>query len=218
MQRFVGKKAPTAPAPTLGDGVKMLEARGDTLEQRISKLDKELFEYKKQLKTAKGSAAANIKQRALNVLKRKKMLEKQRDSTAQQAFNLDQTAFTIETMKTTKQTVSAMKEGAKAMKQEFKTLNLDEIEDVQDDLADLMMDADEINDVMSRAWGVPDDVYDEDLDAELAGLDEEQFEAEEESETLPDYLKAAPDMPAVPTSKVQARAEPMTKNNLTEAL
>ena len=213
MHRFVGKKAPAAPAPTLGDASKTLEARTDTLDARIAKLDKELFEYKKQLKNAKGTAAAAIKQRAMGVLKRKKMLEKQRDSTAQQAFNLDQTAFTIESMKTTVQTVAAMKEGAKTMKKEFKAINIDKIEDVQDDLADLMLDAEEINDVMGRAWGVPDDVYEEDLDAELAALDEEQFEIEEET-GLPDYLKAAPDMPAAPEGavttepgKVAAKAE-----------
>jgi charged multivesicular body protein 5 len=210
MHRFVGKKAPTVPAPTLGEAAKTLEARSDTLDQRIAKLDKELFEYKKQLKTAKGSAAANIKQRAMGVLKRKKMLEKQRDSTAQQAFNLDQTAFTIESMKTTTQTVAAMKEGAKSMKKEFKSINIDKIEDVQDDLADLMLDAEEINEVMGRAWGVPDDVYEDDLDAELAALDEEQFEMEE-TDALPDYLKAAPDMPAVPVGNVHAAPEAASK-------
>jgi len=210
MHRFIGKKAPAAPAPTLGDAAKTLETRTDTLDQRIAKIDKELFEYKKQLKTAKGSAANAIKQRAMGALKRKKMLEKQRDSTAQQAFNLDQTAFTIESMKTTVQTVAAMKEGAKTMKKEFKAINIDQIEDVQDDLADLMLDAEEINDVMSRAWGVPDDVCEEDLDAELAILDEEQFELEEPNE-LPDYLKAAPDMPAVPSGKIESGPEPAAK-------
>jgi charged multivesicular body protein 5 len=212
MHRFVGKKAPTTPAPTLGEAAKPLEGRTETLDQRIAKLDKELFEFKKQLKTAKGSAQTNIKTRAMGVLKRKKMLEKQRDSTAQQAFNLDQTAFTIETMKTTAQTVSAMKEGAKTMKKEFKAIDIDKIEDIQDDLADLMLDAEEINDVMSRAWGVPDDVMEDDLDAELAALDEEQFEAEEETNALPDYLKAAPDMPAVPVGSVSGGAAPVMKN------
>jgi charged multivesicular body protein 5 len=195
MHRFVGKKVPKAPPPTLGDTAKTLEARTDTLDQRITKLDKELFEFKKQLKTAKGPAAAAVKQRAMGVLKRKKMLEKQRDGTAQQAFNVDQTAFAIESMKTTKQTVAAMKQGAKDMKKEYKTINLGEIEDIQDDMADLMLDAEEINEVMSRAWGMPDDVYEEDLDSELAALDDEQFA---ELEEAPDYLKAAKDMPAAP--------------------
>ena len=33
--------------------------------------------------------------------------------------------------------------------------------------------------VMGRAYGLPDDVYEEDLDAELAALDEDEFAVEE---------------------------------------
>lgn len=47
------------------------------------------------------------------------------------------------------------------------------MQDLQDDLADLMADAEEINEVMSRSYGVGMDVDDADLDEELAGLDDE---------------------------------------------
>lgn len=215
MHRLIGKKAPEVPAPTLGDATKTLEARADTLDQRILKLDKELAVYKKQLKTAKGTAQAALKQRALGVLKRKKMLEKQRDGASQQAFNLDQTSYAIESMKTTMGTVSAMKEGAKQMKKEFKALDIDKIEDVQDDLAELMFDVQEVDEVMGRAWGVPDDVDEADLDDELAALDDEilnELEDEQHEESVPDYLKAS-EMPSAPSgtpaAKVSTTAAPV---------
>jgi len=115
------------------------------------------------------------------------MLEKQRDGLAQQSFNLEQTAFTIDSLKSTKDTVAAMKEGSKVLKKEYKAINIGKIEDLQDDLADLMIDAEEINEVMGRAYGLPDDIDEGDLDAELAALDEDEFAVEEHDE-VPAYL------------------------------
>ena len=198
MHRLVGKKKPEAPPPSLSDASKTLMDRTDTLDGRIVKLDKELAVFKKQLEQAKTPAAKNaIKSRAMGVLKRKKMLEKQREGVAQQAFNVDQQAFAIDSLKNTVETVSAMKAGHDQMKREFKAVNIGKIEDLQDDMADLMLDAEEVNEVMGRAFGIPDELGEEDLDAELDALGDE-FDVGEEEE-VPDYLKAT-DMPAAPTA------------------
>lgn len=197
MQRFFGTKKPEVPAPTLQDAGKVLDERGEALESRIAKLDRELLGYKKQLKTAQGATKNAIRNRAVQALKRKKMLEKQRDSLMQQSFNVEQQAFAIESLKGTSSTILAMKEGAKTLKTQYKSINMNELEDLQDDMADMLMDAEEINDVVSRAYGLPDDVDEADLDAELAGLDEDlEFHVTEEDE-LPDYLKAS-EMPSAP--------------------
>ena len=47
-------------------------------------------------------------------------------------------------MKDTKDTVNAMKSGVKAMKKEFKNVNIEQIEDMQDELADMLEDANEV--------------------------------------------------------------------------
>lgn len=91
--------------------------------------------YKEQLKKAKGPTATNIKRRAMETLKRKKMYEAQRDQMAGQAFNVEQTQFAIESVKDTQTTVTAMKAAGKMLKKEHKKLNINEIEDMQDDLA-----------------------------------------------------------------------------------
>lgn len=64
-----------------------------------------------------------------------------------------------------------MKESTAVQKQEMQKLNLDHLEDLYDDLADLMADQEEIQDVMSRSYQVE---YDEsELMDELNELDEE---------------------------------------------
>ena len=92
------------------------------------------------------------------VLKRKKMYEAQRDQLAGQAFNVEQTSFAIDSVKDTLTTVDAMKAASKTLKTEFKKVDIDQIEDVQDDLADMMEDMNEVQDALGRSYGIGDDV------------------------------------------------------------
>merc|ERR1719434_211654 len=118
MNRIFGQKKAAPPPPTLSDASSKIDARTAALDEKIRKLDDELRRYREQMKKAKGPAATTLKKRALDTLKRKKMYEQQRDQLAGQAFNVEQAA-------------------SGALKQEFQNMNLDEIEDVQDDLAEM---------------------------------------------------------------------------------
>ena len=60
-----------------------------------------------------------------------------------------------QTLKDTKDTVNAMKSGVKAMKKEFKNVNIEQIEDMQDELADMLEDANEVQ-VTSVMDSLPD--------------------------------------------------------------
>ena len=53
-------------------------------------------------------------------------------------------------LKDTKTTVNAMKVGVKEMKKEFKNINIDQIEDMQDELGDMMEEANEIQESLGR--------------------------------------------------------------------
>jgi len=101
-----------------------------------------------------------------------------------------------------------MKESAKTLKTQFKKINIDKVEDMQDDLADLMEDSEEINEIMGRSYGLPDDVDEEDLDAELEALDDLDLEDLEDGEedAVPDYLKSS-SMPSAPTADVEGQDE-----------
>ena len=88
-------------------------------------------------------------------------------------------------MKDTQQTVTAMKAGVKQMKKEYKKINIDKVEDLQvfwseidkwfhlmieDELEDMMYEADEIQNVMGRSYGIGDDIDEAELEAEFDAL------------------------------------------------
>ncbi|KAI7695588.1 hypothetical protein SSS_00173 [Sarcoptes scabiei] len=113
-----------------------------------------------------------IKQKAMNILKQRKMYENQRNTLMQQSFNMEQTNMATQTLKDTQVTVEAMKLGVKEMKREYKKVNIDQIEDLQDDLADMMEDANEVQEALGRSYGMPE-VDEDELEAELEAINDE---------------------------------------------
>jgi charged multivesicular body protein 5 len=198
MRRLFGGSKPAAPPPSLEDATKRLDTRVTTLDEKIKKLDVELSGYKAQLaKTRPGTPANNaLKQKALRVLKQKKMYEAQRDQMMGQSFNMEQAYFATQTIQDTIQTVQAMKVGAQAMKQQFKQIKINEIENLQDDMQDLLDTNNEIQDILGRSYSLPTDVDEDDLDAELAMLQDELIA----EDSMPSYLKA----PSAPTENPSA--------------
>merc|ERR1719267_7379 len=121
MNRLFGQAKPAAPKPTMADVSASMEKRGDTLDTKIQKLDKELARYTDQLKKMKpGPAKQTVQKRAMAILKQKKMYEGQKEQTMNQQFNMDQIMFAQEGLKETATTVAAMKDANKALKKQFK--------------------------------------------------------------------------------------------------
>jgi charged multivesicular body protein 5 len=74
MRRVFGAKKNTEPPPSIQDASDRINKRGDSVEDKIKKLDVELCKYKEQLKkTRPGPAQEAVKARAMRVLKQKKM-------------------------------------------------------------------------------------------------------------------------------------------------
>lgn len=184
------------PKPTLGDAAKSMDNRVAALDTKIKAIDAELLRYKEQLKRANPTTKAGIQKRALATLKRKKMYESQRDSMVSQAFNIEQTAFAIETMQDTHIAVEAMKDATKTLQMEQQKISLDDIEDMQDDLFDLLEEQEEIQEIMGRNYATPDGIDEDDLEAELAGL-EDVFEGID----LEDSNTTKVSMPAQPADE-----------------
>merc|ERR1719181_578726 len=157
MNRMFGTQKPKAPRPTLQDAAGSMEKRGETLDQKIMKLDKELARYTDQMKAMKpGPAKTSVQKRAMTILKQKKMYEAQKEKTMNQQFNMEQIMFAQDTLKETAGTVSAMKDANKAMKKDFKKLNINQIEDMQDDMSDLLEQAEEIQSALGRSYATDD--------------------------------------------------------------
>nr|CAG4652195.1 EOG090X0EA1 [Triops cancriformis] len=194
MNRLFGRGKPKEPPPNLTDVISTVDARADNIEGKIAKLDAELKKYKDQMaKMREGPAKNTIKQKALRVLKQRKAYEAQATNLRQQSFNMEQTNYTTQTLKDTKSTVQAMQLGLKDMKREFKNINIDKIEDVQDELADMLEQADEVQEALGRSYGMPE-IDDDELEAELEALGDD-IGLDEDTSYLDDAMKApaAPD-------------------------
>merc|ERR1719267_438874 len=149
-----------------------------------------------------GPAKASVQKRAMGILKQKKMYEGQKEKTMNQQFNMDQIMMAQEGLKDTADTVSAMKDANKALKKQFKAININQVEDLQDDMEDLLEQAEEVQAALGRSYNT-DDVDEADLEAELAAMEDDPslfFSAETEGDATADYL----DLPATSTADVQA--------------
>ncbi|WRX11705.1 Snf7 family - like 4 [Theobroma cacao] len=105
MKRVFGVKKDKEPPPSIEDASDRINKRGDTVDEKLKKLDAELSRYKEQIKkTRPGPAQEAIKARAMRVLKQKRMYEGQRDMLYNQTFNLDQVSFAAEGLKDAQQT------------------------------------------------------------------------------------------------------------------
>merc|ERR1711997_347004 len=108
------------------------------------------------------------------------------------SFNMEQTHMATQSLKDTKTTVSAMKMGVQKMKKEFKNVNINQIEDMQDELGDMLEDANEVQEVLGRTYGMPE-IDEDDLEAELDALGDD-FALDDDTSYLDEAVKA-PDAP-----------------------
>lgn len=207
MNRLFGKSKPAAPAPALTDVIKSVDNRVETFDKKIQMLDAELFKYRELMKKMRDGPSKNsVQQKALRVLRQKKQYEQQRENLMQQSFNLDQTNFATQMLIETKGTVDAMKAGVKQMKQEYKNVNISEIEDLQDDLQDMMADANEIQEALGRSYGVPD-VDESELEAELEALGDE-LQKESDTSFLDEVVAPSTVPTSVPSVPASSSREP----------
>merc|ERR1719272_2269458 len=110
-----------------------------------------------------GPARQQEQKRAMEILKQKKMYENQREQTRNQQFNMDQVMFAQESLAETANTVGAMKDAIKA-------IDINQVEDMQDDMSDLLEQAEEIQSAMGRSYNTGD-IDEADLEAELAATE-----------------------------------------------
>ncbi|XP_004533419.1 charged multivesicular body protein 5 [Ceratitis capitata] len=194
MNRLFGKGKAKEPPPNLNDCIAGVDSRASSIEEKVTKLDNELRKYREQMsKMREGPAKNSVKQRAMRVLKQKKAYEQQVEALRNQSFNMEQANYAAQSLKDTQATVAAMKDGVKQMQKEFKKVNIDQIEDIQDDMADMLEQADEVQEALGRTYGMPE-VDDDELQAELDALGDE-IALDDDTSYLDDMVKApsAPD-------------------------
>lgn len=201
MNRLFGRGKPKEPGPSISDCISGVDTRANAIEEKVNKLDAELRKYKEQMaKMREGPSKNAVKQKAMRVLKQRKQYETQIEGLRNQSFNMEQANYAAQTLKDTKSTINAMRDGVNQMKKEFKHVNIEEIEDIHDDMADMLEQSDEIQQVMGNAYGVPD-LDEDELAAELDALGDE-IGIDDDASYLDDVVKApsAPDKVKLPLS------------------
>jgi charged multivesicular body protein 5 len=167
-----------------------VDSRIETVDVKIAKLNAELTGYQQRLgKLRDGPGKQAVKQKALKVLQQRKMYEAQRDQLQQQSWNMEQAGMMQDNLKNTMITVDAMKTTTKELRKQYGQIDVDKIERLQDEMADLMDVGNEIQESLGRSYEVPDEVDDAELDAELEALGEEvALDGAVDAEGVPSYL------------------------------
>ena len=78
--------------------------------------------------------------------------------------------MTTENLRNTMATVDAMQQANKQLRKTYGNLDIDKIERIQDDMEDLLEQSNALQETMSRSYGVPDDIDETELEAELEAL------------------------------------------------
>ncbi|PWZ03596.1 hypothetical protein BCV70DRAFT_197794 [Testicularia cyperi] len=213
MNRLFGSKA-AKPKPSLTDAIASTETRADGVEVKIRKLDAELARYRDQMKKMRdGPGKTAIQQRALRVLKQKRLYENQLAQLQQQSYNMEQATMTTENLRNTMATFDAMQTANKEMRKTYGKIDLDKIEAMQDEMQDLIESANEVQETLGRSYGVPDELDEDDLQAELDALGDEWQEEQPNADSVPSYLNSNTELPDFVDQLPEQHALPTPEQN-----
>ncbi|EKG03849.1 SNF-7-like protein, putative [Trypanosoma cruzi] len=209
MNRLFGKKNKT-PKPTLEDASVRLNTRSEAVDARVSKIDAELMKLKDAILKTSGTTQMRYKQRAMQLLQQKRLYQNQQDMMMQQQFNMDQLQFTTESVKDTKVQLDALKEATKGLKREFKRVDLSKIDNMQEELRDLYEDTQEVQEILGRAYDVPEEIDEDEMMGELDAI---AFDMEKEPD--PSYLADALATPGTKLPEIPGKEKPQNENEET---
>ncbi|KAJ4295594.1 Vacuolar protein-sorting-associated protein 60 [Kalmusia sp. IMI 367209] len=189
MNRLFGAKS-TAPKPTLNQAISNVDTRIESLDVKLAKINAELSAYQQKIAKMRDGPGKNaLRQKAMKVLQQRKMYDAQRDQLQQQSWNMEQAGMMQDNLKNTMTTVDAMKTTTKELRKQYGKVNIDKIEKLQDEMADLMDMGNDIQESISRSYDLPEDVDEAELDAELEALGEEvELEGIGESSGVPAFM------------------------------
>ncbi|XP_050737112.1 charged multivesicular body protein 4c-like [Eriocheir sinensis] len=181
-------------APTAGEAIQKLR---DTEEMLIKKQDFLEKKIQQEIKIAKQNGTKN-KRVALQALKRKKRYDKQLQQIDGTLSTIEMQREALESANTNTNVLQTMSEAAKALKSAHQHMNVDEVHDMMDDIAEQQDLAREISDAISNPVGFGEDVDEDDLLAELEELEQEELD----EKLLNTGESVAPELPEVPTGNL----------------
>ncbi|XP_071092025.1 charged multivesicular body protein 4b-like [Haliotis cracherodii] len=191
---FGSKKTPPTPAEAiqrLRDVEEMLMKKSDFLEKKVEA----------ELQTAKKNGTKN-KRVALMALKRKKRYEKQLTQIDGTLSTIEFQREALENASTNSEVLKVMGTAAKALKGAHDNMDIDQVHNLMDDVAEQQEIANEISEAISNPTGLGEDFDEDDLLSELNELEEEELNRQ----LLDVNVDVPQDLPSVPTSEPEAAA------------
>jgi len=207
MFKMFGGKGGKDKAPSTGEAIQKLRDTEEMLQKKSDFLEKKLDQ---EMATAKKNAKTN-KRVALAALKRKKRYEQQLQQIDGTLTTIEQQRNVLENANTNTEVLKNMGEASKALKAAHKNMDVDQVHDMMDDIAEQQDVAKEISEAISNPVAFGQEYDDDELEAELADL---EMEGEDEEQAKLDALLLNPDpvptdkLPDVPQHKVPATAKP----------
>ncbi|CAK9817424.1 Charged multivesicular body protein 4b [Anthophora quadrimaculata] len=208
---FGGKKEP-APLTT-AEAIQRLRETEDMLLKKQDFLETKI---ELEIQTAKKHGTKN-KRAAIQALKRKKRYEKQLQQIDGTLTTIESQREVLECANTNTAVLTNMKNAADALKSVHQHMDVDQVHDMMDDIAEQQDVAKEISDAISNPVSFGNEIDEEELEKELEELEQEQLDKEllgiESTDELPNVPATA--LPSAP-ARTPAKAKPAEDEDLKE--
>jgi len=186
MNYFTGRRDAKASARdaivTLRQQLAMLEKKEEHLQKKIDD----------EVRKARANAVSN-KAVATAALRRKKAYEVEMDRLSGSRMTLETQVNTIESANLNAETMTAMKKGADALKVIHGNLTIDKVDATMEAINTQRDIANEISEAISNPLNAGVDIDEDELNKELAELEQEEFNARlEGAEHVPIHTPAGP--------------------------
>ncbi|XP_001607501.2 charged multivesicular body protein 4b [Nasonia vitripennis] len=200
---FGGKKETAA--PTTAEAIQKLRVTEDLLVKKQAYLEDKI---ENELMTARKNGTKN-RRAAIQALKRKKRYEKQLQQIDGTLSTIEMQREALESANTNTAVLTTMKNAADALKAAHQHMDVDQVHDMMDDIAEQQDVAKEISDAISNPVAFGQDVDEDELEKELEELEQEELDKELLGIQTTDELPAVPatSLPNVPAKKTKAKQE-----------
>lgn len=183
--RIGGKKEEAACSPR--EAIQKLRDVENILEKKQEYLERKIVE---EINIAKQQGTKN-KRAAIQALRRKKKYEAELRSIDGRLINLENQREALEGVDANAAIIESMKFATDALKFAQKKMNVDQVNDIMDEVAEQHELSREISDAISNSFGMGNDVDMDELEKELEDLQQEMLD-EELLKTPPAKLPSVP--------------------------
>uniref|UniRef100_A0A1I7YKR9 Charged multivesicular body protein 4b n=1 Tax=Steinernema glaseri TaxID=37863 RepID=A0A1I7YKR9_9BILA len=203
LSNIFGKKKPAAPSTQ--DAIQQLRETEEMLVKKQEFLENKI---NAEVATARKYGTGN-KRLALHALKRKKQYEKQLNHIDGTLTTIEFQRQTLENASTNAEVLNVMGAAAKSLKAAHKDMDIDEVHDLMEDIADQQEISNEIAEAISQPAGFGNEFDEDELLRELEEL--EQEELDKRLLNVKPMPTAVDNLPEVPNTNLQTSAKHKTK-------